>query len=109
MGHWVDQGVFLLNSSLTVENGKAGSHLKIGWQEFTDFILTYINDNCENIVFILWGEFAKKKRKYIEKKHYVLEAPHPSGLSAYKGFFGCNHFSKCNNYLGKKNKIKIKW
>ena len=109
LGHWVDQGVFLLNSSLTVENGKAGSHLKIGWQEFTDFILTYINDNCENIVFILWGEFAKKKRKYIEKKHYVLEAPHPSGLSAYKGFFGCNHFSKCNNYLEKKNKIKIIW
>ena len=110
LGKWAEQGVFLLNSALTVEHGNAGSHLNLGWQEFTDSVLKYINENCKNVVFILWGGFAKNKGAYIDsKKHCVLTAVHPSGLSAHRGFFGCKHFSKCNIYLEQKGLNKINW
>jgi uracil-DNA glycosylase len=100
LGKWAEQGVFLINSASTVQHGNAWSHLNSGWQEFTDSVLKYINENCKNVVFILWGGFAKNKGTFIDsKKHCVLTAVHPSGLSAYRGFFGCKHFSKCNIYL----------
>lgn len=107
---WADQGVFLLNTTLTVFKSKAGSHSKIGWSYFTDAVINYINDNCENVVFMLWGSHAKKKSEMINhEKHLVLESAHPSGLSAHKGFFGCKHFSKCNNYLLENDKEPIIW
>ena len=107
---WVRKGVFLLNSSLTVIEGTPGCHMKQGWQEFTDNVLHYINNHCENIVFMLWGNFAKNKSSLIDKnKHCILSAPHPSGLSANKGFYGCKHFSKCNDFLESKGIEKIDW
>lgn len=110
LSKWAEQGVFLLNASLTVENGKAGGHLNLGWQEFTDFVLKYINKHCKNVVFILWGNFAKNKCKFIDnKKHNILTAVHPSGLSANRGFFGCKHFSKCNEYLKSNGLKEINW
>jgi len=107
---WVEQGVFLLNSSLTVAEGNPGSHLKSGWQKFTTAVLKYINENCKNVVFMLWGNFAKEKCNFVDtNKHYILKAAHPSGLSANRGFYGCKHFSKCNEYLKSKNLIEINW
>jgi len=107
---WVEQGVFLLNASLTVQDGKAGSHLNAGWQQFTDAVLKYIDKNCNNVVFMLWGNFAKNKAKLVNsKKHYVLKSVHPSGLSAHRGFYGCQHFSKCNKYLKSKGLKEIEW
>ena len=106
---WADQGVLLLNSALTVEVGKPGSHSKIGWQDFIFEIVKIINKK-KNIVFILWGNDAKKYIKYIDKDiHLILSSSHPSPLSSYRGFFGCKHFSKCNEYLESKNISKINW
>lgn len=107
---WAQQGVLLLNATLTVEDGKAGSHQNRGWEHFTDRVIHLINDNRENIVFLLWGSFAQKKASFIDrKKHLVLEAPHPSPLSAHRGFLGCKHFSKTNEYLKSKGYEPIQW
>ena len=107
---WANQGVLLLNTVLTVREGEADSHQKKGWEEFTDLIIETINREKEKIVFLLWGSKAKKKTKNIDRnKHFVLEAPHPSPLSSYRGFFGCKHFSKTNDYLIKNGKKPIEW
>ena len=91
---WAKQGVLLLNTILTVEESKPKSHHNLGWEVFTDNIIKYISDNCEDTIFILWGSPAISKTKLIDtKKHHILTAPHPSPLSSYRGFFGCKHFS----------------
>ncbi len=97
---WAKQGVLLLNSTLTVEKGNANSHKNLGWERFTDKIISLINDKDSPVVFMLWGNFAKKKAKLITNPlHLILSAPHPSPLSAYHGFFGCGHFSKAKDFL----------
>lgn len=107
---WAEQGVLLLNTVLTVEQGKAHSHAKWGWETFTDKIIDVVNANCENVVFLLWGSHAQKKGKHIDRdKHKVLHAPHPSPLSAHRGFLGCKHFSQANQYLIDKGKEPINW
>lgn len=108
---WAQQGVLLLNASLTVRAGEANSHSKIGWYQFTDMVIQKISQLKENIVFILWGKFAQQKEALIEtRKHLVLKAAHPSPLAAkYGGFFGCRHFSKTNEYLMKQGKDPIDW
>tara|TARA_B100000579_G_scaffold189336_1_gene154569 strand:+ start:65564 stop:66244 length:681 start_codon:yes stop_codon:yes gene_type:complete len=107
---WADQGVFLLNTTLTVEKNKPLSHSKIGWEIFTDEVIKTLNRSKNNLVFILWGKFAQSKTKFIDtSKHYVISSPHPSPLSSYRGFFGSKPFSKANNYLASKNIEKIKW
>ncbi len=107
---WADQGVLMLNSTLTVEAGKAGSHQDLGWEQFTDAVITKISQNKEHIVFLLWGAFAQRKNLLIdETKHLILKAPHPSPLSSYRGFFGCDHFNKTNQYLDKHNLGTVKW
>lgn len=108
--HWAKQGVFLLNAILTVVSGKAASHRNQGWEEFTDNVIKVVSEKKEGLVFMLWGNYARSKKNLIDnKKHLILEAPHPSPLSAYSGFFGCKHFSKCNEYLKKNNKTIINW
>ncbi len=98
--NWAEQGVLLLNASLTVERGKAGSHGKKGWQQLTDAMIQEISDEREGVVFMLWGNFARSKKDLIDlKRCAVLEAPHPSPLSAYQGFLGCRHFSQCNKLI----------
>lgn len=110
LGNWASQGVLMLNSVLTVERGKAGSHQKKGWEIFTDQVIDILNNDKENLVFILWGKPAQKKGARIDrKKHLVLESVHPSPLSAYRGFFGGKYFSKTNSYLISKNIKKINW
>ena len=107
---WAKQGVLLLNTILTVEEAKPKSHHNLGWEVFTDNIIKYISDNCEDTIFILWGSPAISKRKLIDtKKHHILTAPHPSPLSSYRGFFGCKHFSQTNNILKSLNKEAIIW
>lgn len=107
---WAEQGVLLLNATLTVEDGKAGSHQNRGWEQFTDRVIHLLNDQRDNLVFLLWGSFAQKKASFIDrKKHLVLEAPHPSPLSAHRGFLGCKHFSKTNEYLKSKGHAPIEW
>ena len=107
---WAKQGVLLINAILTVEEAKPASHSKLGWQIFTDNIIKYISNNCTDIVFLLWGTSAIKKSKLIdENKHHILTAVHPSPLSAYRGFFGCNHFIQANAILKKANKQEIEW
>ncbi len=107
---WAKQGVLLLNSVLTVKQGEANSHHNQGWEDFTDGVIKALNDNCENLVFILWGNSAKQKCKGVDRnRHLVLEAAHPSPLSAYRGFFGCKHFSKANSYLHAHGKTVINW
>lgn len=107
---WAEQGVLLLNTVLTVEQGKAHSHAKWGWETFTDKVIDVVNANCENVVFLLWGSHAQKKGKHIDReKHKVLHAPHPSPLSAHRGFLGCKHFSQTNEYLVEKGKTPINW
>jgi len=107
---WAEQGVLLLNSVLTVEAGKSDSHKEMGWEIFTDKIIEIVNKECENIVFILWGSYAQKKGKNIDtSRHYILKAPHPSPLSAYRGFFGSRPFSKTNDYLTSKGRGAINW
>ncbi len=107
---WAKEGVLLLNTILTVEEGKAKSHHNLGWEIFTDNIIKYISDNCNGIVFLLWGSPSIAKSKLIDKnKHHILTAPHPSPLSAYRGFFGCKHFSKTNKILKNMGKNQINW
>ena len=107
---WAKQGVLLLNTILTVEEAKPKSHHNLGWEVFTDNIIKYISDNCEDTIFILWGSPAISKTKLIDrKKHHILTAPHPSPLSSYRGFFSCKHFSQTNNILKSLNKEAIIW
>lgn len=107
--NWARQGVLLLNAVLTVRSGEAASHSRIGWEEFTDAVIRYISDNCEGIVFMLWGNFARSKRNLIDgTRHHVLEAAHPSPL-ARGAFFGCRHFSKANLLLSGQGKTPIDW
>ncbi|WP_323659825.1 uracil-DNA glycosylase [Aliarcobacter butzleri] len=107
---WAKQGIMLLNTILTVEQGLPKSHHNLGWEIFTDNIIKYISDNKENVIFLLWGSPAISKTKLIDKsKHFILTAPHPSPLSVYRGFYGCKHFSKTNEILKKLNKEKIIW
>ena len=106
---WARQGVLLLNSVLTVRASQPTSHSKIGWQEFTDAVIKYISDNCNGIVFMLWGNFARSKKALIDtSRHYVLEAAHPSPLAG-GAFFGCRHFSKANEILLNEHKNPINW
>ena len=107
---WADQGVLLLNATLTVEGGKANSHQKIGWSIFTDKIISLLNEREDPIVFILWGNNAIKKKSLITNPiHYIIQSVHPSPLSASRGFFGSKPFSKTNNFLIKMNKKPIDW
>jgi len=107
---WAEQGVLLLNSTLTVREKEAGSHQKIGWEIFTDNIIKKISDKKEGIIFLLWGAFAQRKSALIDKeKHHILTAAHPSPFSAYRGFLGCKHFSKTNKILINNNKQPINW
>jgi uracil-DNA glycosylase len=107
---WAQQGVLLLNSILTVEAHKPASHHHCGWELCTDMIIQKISKEKERIVFMLWGKYAQSKKNLIDtKKHLVLEASHPSPFSAYRGFFGCKHFSQCNEYLTKYGKKEIGW
>ena len=107
--NWARQGVLLLNAVLTVRSGEAASHSKIGWTEFTDAVIKYISDNCEGVVFMLWGNFARSKRDLIDRsRHHVLEAAHPSPL-ARGAFFGCRHFSQANNLLAAQGRAPIDW
>ena len=107
---WAEQGVLLLNATLTVRAHDAGSHQRKGWEQFTDTAIQALNEQKEGIVFLLWGSYAQHKGKLIDtEKHHVLKAPHPSPLSAYRGFFGCGHFSKCNQLLGEMGKSEIDW
>ena len=107
---WAKQGVLLINSTLTVEHNKPNSHKHIGWQKFTDNIISYISKSKKGIIFMIWGNHAKNKVKLIDKsKHHILIAPHPSPLSAYRGFFGCKHFSKSNSILISQRKKTIDW
>lgn len=110
LSRWAEQGVLLLNSTLTVQAGNAGSHQNKGWEEFTDAVINKLSNNKEDLVFILWGNYAKNKGQLIDRdKHLVLESGHPSPFSAYNGFFGCKHFSKTNNYLKKRGIKEINW
>lgn len=110
LDHWARQGVLLLNATLTVAAGQAGSHQKKGWEEFTDSVIRAISDQKERVVFLLWGRYAQQKGQMIDcSKHLVLEAAHPSPFSAFSGFFGCRHFSKANAYLKSHGKEEIRW
>lgn len=108
--HWAKQGVLLLNATLTVLAGQAGSHQKKGWEEFTDAVIRKISDDKEHVVFLLWGSYAKKKAELIDgSKHLVLMSAHPSPLSAYQGFLGNGHFAKTNEYLLQHMLAPIQW
>ena len=110
LGAWCNQGVLLLNATLTVRSSDAGSHQGKGWEVFTDAVIQEINDKKENVVFVLWGAYAKHKGRLINSsKHLTLHSPHPSPFSARKGFFGSKPFSKINKYLGQKGKEEIVW
>jgi uracil-DNA glycosylase len=107
---WAKQGVLLLNAVLTVEDSNANAHQGKGWEQFTDRVISTVNERCDNVVFMLWGGYAQKKGAVIdEKKHLVLKAPHPSPLSAHRGFLGCRHFSQANTYLKQHDKFEINW
>ena len=107
---WASQGVFLLNNTLTVEAHQAGSHRGLGWETFTANIIKYLNENRSNLVFLLWGRDARSKSALIDgNKHLILEAAHPSPLSAHNGFFGCDHFKKTNEYLTANGLKPIEW
>jgi uracil-DNA glycosylase len=107
---WADQGVLLLNATLTVEASKPGSHQKRGWEIFTDKAIAELSERKSGLVFILWGKFAQSKAVLIDcHKHYILTAAHPSPFSAYNGFFGCRHFSKANAYLARQGMTEINW
>lgn len=108
--HWAEQGVLLLNAVLTVEQGQANAHQGKGWEQFTDAVIRELNEHREGIVFMLWGSYAQKKGQFINRrKHCVLTAPHPSPLSAHRGFLGCGHFSRANEYLRQRNQTPIDW
>jgi uracil-DNA glycosylase len=107
---WAEQGVLLLNSTLTVRAHQAGSHQRKGWEEFTDYVVRVLNDGKEHLVFFLWGAYAQKKGQSIDRsRHLVLESVHPSPLSASRGFFGNRHFSRCNNYLIQNGIQPVDW
>ena len=107
---WAEQGVLLLNTTLTVAAGRAASHQGLGWETFTDAIIEVVNHHCEHVVFLLWGTPARRKASMIDRsRHLILEAPHPSPLSAHRGFFGCRHFSQTNDYLVRWGKAPILW
>jgi len=107
---WAEQGVLLLNAVLTVEDGKPGAHADIGWEKFTDKVILELGERRENLVFMLWGAYAQKKAKRVDsKKHLILNAPHPSPLSAYRGFLGCRHFSRANQYLSDMGIEEVDW
>ncbi len=110
LSSWADQGVFMLNSTLTVRENTPGSHQNQGWEIFTDEVIKLISTEKKNVVFILWGKFAQSKSSLIDgSKHLILQAAHPSPFSAYNGFFGCKHFSKTNEYLKKNGMKTINW
>jgi uracil-DNA glycosylase len=107
---WANQGVFLMNSVLTVEKDKAGSHSKSGWEEFTNAAISFISKENEHVVFVLWGDYARKKKSLIDlTKHAVIESTHPSPLSSYRGFFGSKPFSKINSQLKDWKEKEIWW
>ncbi|HTO19785.1 MAG TPA: uracil-DNA glycosylase [Pseudomonas sp.] len=107
---WAEQGVLLLNTSLTVEQGQAGSHANAGWQRFTDRIIQVVSEHCPHLVFMLWGAHAQGKQRLIDPtKHLILRSPHPSPLSAYRGFIGNGHFSRANRYLEQHGMTPIDW
>jgi len=108
--HWAEQGVFLLNTVLTVEEKKPGSHAHFGWEKFTDEVITLISQYQAHVAFMLWGQYAQKKESRIDtSKHLILKSAHPSPLSAYKGFLGCRHFIKANEFLREKIGAQVKW
>ena len=108
--HWADQGVLLLNATLTVAAGNAGSHQGKGWEMFTDAVVAKLAEQREHLVFLLWGSYARRKGAFINRqRHLVLEAPHPSPLSVFRGFFGCGHFRKANDYLAAHGLAPIAW
>ncbi|MFN3636080.1 MAG: uracil-DNA glycosylase [Rhizobium rhizophilum] len=108
--HWARQGVLLLNSVLTVEEARAASHQGKGWEQFTDAVIRAVNEECEHVVFMLWGSYAQKKAAFVDRsRHLVLKAPHPSPLSAHNGFFGSRHFSQANEYLVSQGRNTIDW
>ena len=110
LSHWADQGVLLLNATLTVAAGNAGSHQGRGCEMFTDAVVSKLAEQRENLVFMLWGSYARRKGAVINRKrHLVLECAHPSPLSVYRGFFGCGHFKKANEYLASKGLATINW
>ncbi len=107
---WADQGVLLLNSVLSVERGRAASHRGQGWEEFTDRVIEVVNERREGVVFMLWGSYAQNKGRCIDgRRHLVLKAPHPSPLSAHRGFFGCGHFTAANDYLQGRGESPVNW
>lgn len=107
---WAEQGVLLLNTTLTVEQGQAGSHAKAGWQRFTDCIIRSVSEQQAHVVFMLWGAHARSKAELIDDtKHLILTSAHPSPLSAYRGFLGCGHFSQCNKFLQRTGQTPIDW
>jgi uracil-DNA glycosylase len=107
---WADQGVLLLNAVLTVERGRAGAHQGKGWERFTDRVVAELNQHREGLAFMLWGSYAQKKGAAIDRnRHLVMTAPHPSPLSAHRGFFGCRHFSKANTWLERRGETPIDW
>jgi uracil-DNA glycosylase len=107
---WARQGVLLLNSVLTVEEARAASHQGQGWEKFTDAVIRTVNDECDGVVFLLWGSYAQKKASFVDQsKHLVLKSVHPSPLSAHNGFFGNGHFSKANAFLQSRGKDPINW
>lgn len=107
---WAQRGVLLLNTVLTVEKGQAHSHAKIGWEHFTDRIIATLNEQRQGVVFLLWGSHGQKKGRFMDQaQHHVLQGPHPSPLSAYRGFFGCGHFSKANALLEQQGQTPINW
>ena len=108
--HWADQGVLLLNATLTVAAGNAGSHQGKGWEMFTDAVVAKLAEQREHLVFLLWGSYARRKGAFINRqRHLVLEAPHPSPLSAFRGFIGCGHFKQANDYLAAHGQAPIVW
>lgn len=109
LSEWAKQGVLLLNSTLNVIENKPNSLESLGWQKVTDKIITLISQKCKNVVFLLWGSYAKKKASLIKGEHLILTAAHPSFFSAHKGFFGCNHFKLANQYLVEHNKASVSW
>ncbi len=110
LSKWADQGVLLLNATLTVRANVAGSHQGRGWEDFTDAVIKKLSENREHLVFLLWGKYARNKKQIIDQsKHYILEAPHPSPLSVYRGFFGCRHFSLTNQLLIQHSITPVNW
>ncbi len=109
LSDWAKKGVLLLNRVLTVRKGEPNSHKNLGWMEFTKAVIEKVSNRKSSVVFFLWGAEARKLKSIINKRHFILEAPHPSPLSSYRGFFGCKHFSKCNTFLKDNGIAEIEW